>query len=442
MPGSSLLPPGGPDGPHRIRAIGFGAGDYAFNLYWQTVSLYLLFFYTDSLGLTPDRAGIIMVVGAFADGLADLAIGFAADRWRLRYRRIVAWGTVPLAILFMLLFIQPAMSGEYMFALVLTVHLSFRILYALVNLPYAAWSTRVSDHATDRTLMSGSRMTFGALGAVTVAFAMPARGEGYGGMALLLALVATCVLAAVVWRVPEQVSDDGPQAVARSIRRDLRALSHNRPFLMLGAATLCVTVAGAIIGHSVLYYFTYILSAPVGGKQALAIMGVAGAVAVPLWTAVAMVIGARASWLIAAGVGMLALASLVLWPAVPGVTLSIIVLAMVQAAMSGFHLAAWAMLPTAVDHGESIAGFRVEATAFSLFMLVQKVGLGLAALLLGLAYAHWGYEGGTPDAAGRAAIYWLMVAGPFATIAVGAAIMGLSPRPDQASTNISDTPSA
>lgn len=434
--------PHSPDGPHRIRAIGFGAGDYAFNLYWQTVSLYLLFFYTDRLGLTPDKGGAIMVAGAFVDGLADLGIGFAADRWRLRYRRIVAWGAIPLAMLFMLLFIQPALSGGYLFALVLSVHLAFRILYALVNLPYAAWSTRVSGHATDRTLMSGSRMTFGALGAVTVAFAMPARGEGYGGMALLLGLVATCVLAIVVWRVPEQVPVDRPQAVARSIRRDLRALSHNRLFLMLGAATLCVTMAGAIIGHSVLYYFTYILSAPVAGKQALAIMGVTGAVAVPLWTAVAMGIGARASWLIAAGLGMLALAGLALWPAVPGVIFSIIVLAMVQAAMSGFHLAAWALLPTAVDHGESITGFRVEATAFSLFMLVQKIGLGFAALLLGVAYAHCGYEGGTPDAAGRATIYWLMIAGPFATIAVGAAIMGLSPRLVQASTNMSDTPSA
>ena len=103
------------------------------------------------------------------------------------------------------------------------------------------------------------------------------------------------------------------------------------------------------------------------------------------------------------------------------------------------------MLPTTVDHGQRLTGFRVEATAFSLFMLVQKIGLGLAALLLGLAYSHWGYKGGTPDVTGRAAIYWLMVAGPLITIAAGAAIMVLAPirnRGDQANTNMSDTPSA
>jgi GPH family glycoside/pentoside/hexuronide:cation symporter len=427
-----------------MRAISFGAGDYAFNLYWQTVTLYLLFFYTDRLGLTPDKAGIIMVVGAFADGLADLAIGLAADRWRLRYRKIVAWGAVPLAILFMLLFVQPALSGPRLFALILTVHMAFRILYALVNLPYAAWSVRVSHHVTDRTLMSGSRMTFGALGAVTVAFAMPTGGESYGGMAIWLGLVATCVLGVVVWRVPEDMPGDRPQAMKRTIRKDLHALYRNRPFLMLGAATLCVTIAGAIIGHSVLYYFTYVLSAPPAGKQALAVMGVTGAVAVPVWTAVAMLIGARASWLIAAALGMIALAGFALWP-VADIFLAIVTLALVQSAMSGFHLAAWAMLPNAVDHDESVTGFRVETTAFSLFMLIQKIGLGLAALLLGLAYTHWGYKGGTPDAAGRAVIHWLMIAGPLAAIAAGAAIMALSPlrgRAGQASTNMSDTPSA
>ena len=119
--------------------------------------------------------------------------------------------------------------------------------------------------------------------------------------------------------------------------------------------------------------------------------------------------------------------------------------ALVQVALSGFHLAAWAMLPMTVDHGDALTGVRVEATAFSLFMLVQKVALGLAALLLGLAYAAGGYGGGAADAVGRGVIFWAMVAGPAAMIAAGAAIMALAPlrgRTDQASVNMSDTPSA
>ena len=106
----------------------------------------------------------------------------------------------------------------------------------------------------------------------------------------------------------------------------------------------------------------------------------------------------------------LALAVLPLWPGAPDIGISIAMLAVIQVALSGFHLAAWALLPMSVDQGEARTGVRVEATAFSLFMLVQKIGLGLAALFLGLAYAMGGYAGGEPDAAGRDVITWVMIA--------------------------------
>lgn len=434
-----------PSGPHPARAIGFGAGDYAFNLFWQTITLYLLFFYTDALGLTPEAAGLVMMVGAIADGLTDLAIGITADRWRLRYRRIIAWWAAPLALSFALLFQRPAGGAEWLLATVMATHVAFRILYALVNLPYAAWSTRVSIHARDRTLMSGSRMTFGALGAVTVAWAMPAGGGDYAAVAMLLAGVAAMILWLVVWRIPETIPTASSLSAGHSLMRDLAAIAHNRAFLMLCAATFCATMAAAIIGHSVLYYFAHVLLDAVAGKRALAVMAVIGTLAVPLWTLIALRWSAQASWLAAACLALVALAALPLWPGAPDVPVSITVLALVQVALSGFHLAAWAMLPMAVDHGVAHTGVRVEATAFSLFMLVQKIGLGLAALLLGLAYAMGGYAGGVPDAAGRDVIAWVMIAGPAVMIAAGGAIMMLAPLRgpvDQASVNMSDTPSA
>ena len=230
--------------------------------------------------------------------------GVAADRWRLRYRRIIAWWAAPLAILFALLFHRPAAGPDTLLAIVLATHVAFRIVYALVNLPYATWSTRVSPHPRDRTLMSGARMTFGALGAVTVAWLMPAGGDRYVQVAMLLAAIATLILWGVVRLIPEAVPTQPPQASRRTVRRDLQAIGRNRPFLMLCAATFCATVAGAIIGHSVLYYFAHVLLDAPAGRRALAVMGVIGAIAVPLWTLLALRTDPRASWLAAAALAL------------------------------------------------------------------------------------------------------------------------------------------
>jgi Na+/melibiose symporter-like transporter len=48
------------EAPQRLgwgQKIGYGSGDFAFNLYWQGISLYLFYFYTDVMGLPNAMAG-------------------------------------------------------------------------------------------------------------------------------------------------------------------------------------------------------------------------------------------------------------------------------------------------------------------------------------------------------------------------------------------------
>ena len=84
--------------PGAAQFVVFGAGDFACNLYWQSVSLYLLFFYTDVLGMSAALGGTLYMIGALWDGIADLLVGIAAQRPGVRYRRFIAWGAVPLGL--------------------------------------------------------------------------------------------------------------------------------------------------------------------------------------------------------------------------------------------------------------------------------------------------------------------------------------------------------
>ncbi|WP_231621658.1 MFS transporter [Sphingomonas sp. 37zxx] len=430
MPIMTAAVPGRPGIP---RLLLFSSGDFAFNLYWQSVTLYLLFFYTDTLGLPPAIAGLVYMAGAIWDGVADLIVGIAAERSRRSYRRFVVLGAVPLGLTFPLLYLLPPFDGAPLVALSIGAQLAFRTLYAVTNVPYAAWSTRVSDDSRDRTLIAGFRLLFGAAAAAVVALGTPwllAR-TGAGGYALVAALFAAIAtpLLLIVGIATRQATRIAPAINQASVARNLAALARNRAFVTLGIAMTAAAIAGAILNQSVLYYFRHVAGDPAGGPATFAAMAAAGVLAVPIWTAITVRIGARAAWIIAATLGLAALAIFAvagpqaIWLARP-------FLIAMQMVLTGLGLAGWAMLPNTVDYGEARGGLRVEATAFGVSALLQKLALAAAAMLLGGVYTLLGYDGSVaPDAAAREGIRWLMIAAPAAGLVLSIAAMLANPLP-------------
>src|SRR5205085_2842909 len=76
------------------------------------------------------------------------------------------------------------------------------------------------------------------------------------------------------------------------------SLTRNGAFVALNAAMMAVIVAMTVLSKSVLYYFKYVLEVPHAGEVALAWMGLAGGIAIPLWMLLGRFVGLRALWLI------------------------------------------------------------------------------------------------------------------------------------------------
>ncbi|MET3723514.1 MFS transporter [Sphingomonas trueperi] len=413
----------------RAALLLFGAGDFAFNLYWQAVNLYLLFFYIDTLRLAPALAGTLFLVGAAWDGAADFVAGVAAERMRRPYRWLIGWGAVPLGLAFVAMFAVPV--GAWGAAL--AAQLGFRTLYAFTNIPYSAWTTRLAGTSAERSLLAGLRMIFGAVAATLVAGTMPGlvRTLGsYGAASALLAALGVPLLLAIAWGVPERrPSEDA--ATRPAIGPALVLLARNRAFVALNLAAAAGAAAAALTTQSVLYFFRYVLADDPAGPRALAAMAFASLVATPLWTIAARRAGARAAWLAACGLALALPAGFLLLPA-PGVGAATLFLLGMQVAFAGFGLAAWTLLPDSVDWGAARSGVRVEAIAFGTFALAQKVALAAAGFAIGAIYQASGFVAGAPQgAASLAAIRWLMLAGP-AVLLLGAlaAVLALPLRRD------------
>jgi len=129
------------------RIIGFTVGDYAFNLYWQSVSLFLLFFYTDAVGLSAGVAGLIYMIASIFDAAIDPFMGAIADRTRTRwgrYRPYILFGAPFVGIAFMLLYYRPPLQGAELALWMLAAHIIFRIAYTVASIPYTAMSARLT----------------------------------------------------------------------------------------------------------------------------------------------------------------------------------------------------------------------------------------------------------------------------------------------------------
>ena len=90
--------------------IGYGAGDAASNLYWQTFVVFLPIFYTDVFGLPAAAMGTMFLVARIWDAVNDPIMGMIADRTTSRwgkFRPYIAGLAIPFAVAGVLAFTTP-----------------------------------------------------------------------------------------------------------------------------------------------------------------------------------------------------------------------------------------------------------------------------------------------------------------------------------------------
>jgi sugar (glycoside-pentoside-hexuronide) transporter len=385
--------------PSKARLLLFAFGDFAFNLFWQSIMLFLLFYYTDALNLPIGVAATTYMVASIWDGVANFIAGILVDRRQanFRYGPFLIAGGIPLGITFVLTYMPPIVSGIWAVATVFGAHLLFRTAYAAVNVPYLAMTARISADGGDRAFVAGMRMLFGTAAAVTVALCTVPLGRwltgssaasAYFGAAVLFAIVGAAILMLVGATYREASHPHRP--TPHDLRELVLSLARNRSFVALNAAMMAMIVAITVLSKSVLYYFKYLLNNPEAGQLALASMGLVSGVAIPFWMLLGRFVGLRALWLIAAGLGI---AGLILFGSVrfDGEQAMWWFLVGMQVMSVGLNFVFWAMLPNTIEFGERETGLHIEGAVFGMAALLQRIAIGIATAILGWGFASAGY---------------------------------------------------
>jgi len=385
---------------NKIRAA-YGIGDYAICLYWSGVGLYLLYFYTDVVGISPLYAGWIYAIGITWDAITDPFMGFIAERTRSKwgsYRPFIIFGSVPLALSFVLLFWVPPFEGTFLFLFLLLVNIFHRSCFTIVSVPYSSLTARITDDSDERTKLTTARMLAASFGTFSISaagfpivlfFGSGNESTGFLFLGLISGSIAILILAITVYFVKERTFDPVNQINA-NFKLIAKSVSQNYPFWIVFSSILILGSTALIFNNNLIYFVKYSLD--LHAYQGL-ILGTSGGftlLAIPFWALLALRLGKRNSWLIAMVWLLIGFLAFYFYPT-QSLSELLIILAFLGFGNGATGVLFWSMLPDTIEYGEWKTGIRTESSLYGFMTFAQKGAIGISALLLGIILTNIGF---------------------------------------------------
>jgi glycoside/pentoside/hexuronide:cation symporter, GPH family len=252
----------------------FGVGPAAEGAQNVAFGTFVLFFYTNVLGLSGTWAGTALFLALCIDAVMDPLVGSLSDNWHSRLGRrhpFMYASALPLALCLIALFRPPAgLADGALFGWLLVVSIGVRVSLTLYQIPSAGMIPELTPHYDERTGLASLRVFFFWLGAIAttqlgflVFFAGDGRltasryagfGVACGGVALLAVLASSLGTHRLIPRL--RVVASSPFTVRR-FGREIRNVLASPSYRVLLFAALFASVASGFSDSLGLYMTTY-----------------------------------------------------------------------------------------------------------------------------------------------------------------------------------------
>ena len=398
----------------KKEKIGYGLGDMASNLYFQTFVVFMPIFYTDVFGLAPAAMGTMMLFSRFWDAANDPLMGMIADRtdtkWG-KFRPYIAGFAIPIGLAGFFAFNTPnfGASGNLIYAYV--TYILLMMMYTGVNVPYAALMGVITPNSAERTSVSQYRFAFAFIGqfvagAVTLGlvqyFGSGNEAIGWRMVMVLYGIVAAALLFGTFSLTKERVL---PKVSKQNrIKDDLKDLMKNKPWILMGLATFFQLTFIVMRGSSTTYYFRYFV-----GNQELNLLGMNIDLGYALFTSSFIGVGTVATFigaLLTSRINkyfskktiysrfliMSAICSLLFYFLAPENIILIYTLnALVSFFFGAVSVTQWAMYTDTADYGEWKFGSRSTALIMAASLFALKMGLTAGGTIVGWVLEGYGF---------------------------------------------------
>lgn len=268
-----------------LEKVSYGAGNMGICLATTAITAFVMYFYTDVIGIGLIQVGTIMLIGGIADAISDAVMGVIVDHTNTRWgkcRPYLLFGAIPMAVFCFFVFRVPDASATVKYIYALVTYVLYILAYTAVLIPQNVLITAITDDQKDRLATN----MFGTLGtnlgqlipnalALTLVAVLGGGDEysGYGKTILIFVVIGAALLFMDGKNTRERMNMTGPQKI--SIADTIRSMK-NVPWIICTVTTLLVIASIVIKSSTTVYFAVNVLNSPGIASTLLSIANVIG----------------------------------------------------------------------------------------------------------------------------------------------------------------------
>ena len=409
-----------------IEKTAYGLGDMASNLFYQTFTMFLLYFYTDVFGISAAAAGTMFLVVRILDTFYDPLVGVLADRTKSKYGKFRPWilyTVVPFGVVGFLTFYTPELATSAKLVYAYITYTAMMFIYSTINVPYGALMAVITPNSLERTSLSAFRSISAFVGGLVVqgftlklvnyfgllkAHADGSANEQFGfsvamGIYSVLAVVMFLTTFFICKERVKPINDE-----KNSLKEDIKDLFKNVPWLILTVVGIMTCLYVAIRNGSIIYYFKYyannggtanLFGFKIGAEALISSFMVAGTAFSILGT---VLLKPMAAWMGKKNVYILSMTlGTVLSMAYyfldkDQITLMFLFQALCNFAVGPAMAMMWSMYADTADYSEWKTGRRATGLIYSSANFAQKFGWSIGGAIAGYLLAYYGFVANAP----------------------------------------------
>lgn len=394
----------------RKAKYSFGIGAFGKDLVIGLTGTFLMFYFTDVLGIAASFVGTLFFVARIWDAVNDPVMGMIVDKTKTKWGKFRPWlviGTLLNAITTIIIFTNFGLTGTSLYVFVSILYILWGMTYTMMDVPYWSWLPNLTNNPIEREevsiipriFASFATLLVGTLGLIVVLyfdniFGNGDQSAGFFIMTVIIAIIFIITIFITVRNVYEAPTNIDTGITLRF--KDIwRILFTNKELLAYIGFLVTFFLSIQILGNVAIYYFSYVAES----KALFALfngMGFMEIIALLLFPKVSKWLTREHIFPIAATSLSLGLIILLFAGYIaPTAAIPIIIGTVFMKIGTGFILGIITVsIADVIDYSEMKFGQRNGSVITSTQTFLTKTAMAVAALLTGWGLEIFGYQPG------------------------------------------------